>query len=125
MTDRNYGNYIRSYIRSYQQQLMQSKIDRQAEHRQQQTAIAQTAPINYVQTILTWWRSLPPETRQRPWLLEKIIAAAFTDPNRPPSGWRVGQALRRLGWQCKRDWSNAGKNRRYWLPPLPENDFDL
>ena len=82
-----------------------------------------TAPTNFGQTLLNWWRSMPPATRNHPWSLETIIAVAFHSHERRPSAWRVGQALRRMGWKTKRDWTNAGRNRRLWTPP--ENDFDL
>lgn len=73
-------------------------------------------PLDYVGTLRSWWNSLPPATRAHPWELKTIIAAAFAG-QRTPCRWLVGQALRSLGWVSKRDWTNAGRNRRQWVPP--------
>ena len=74
-------------------------------------------PLDYVGTVRRWWESMAPATRQHPWSIETVIAAAFKDPSKPPAVRLVAAALRSLGFCEKRDWTVAGRNRRYWTPP--------
>ena len=64
-----------------------------------------------------WWSSLPPIVQERKFRLAEI-AANLRGKFRPkPSAQHVAAALRVLGWQETRDWTTAGRNLRYWIPP--------
>jgi hypothetical protein len=73
--------------------------------------------LDYEKIVSDWWHSLVPATGTAPWSIETIAAAAFNGQPRPPALRFVAQALRQLGMVEKRDWTNAGRNRRLWYPP--------
>lgn len=80
--------------------------------------ILKTPPkLDYTKLIHDWWHSMAPATRNHPWSIETIMAAAFKDKPRRPALRCVAAALRTAGWTERRDWTRAGRNRRYWLPP--------
>ena len=66
------------------------------------------------QQITELMRGLPPRELNRPWLMEEFIARLDGRFKTNPHAMRVGEALRKLGWVRRRDWSQAGGGRRYW-----------
>ena len=66
------------------------------------------------QQINELMRSLPPRELNRPWLMEEFVARLDGRYKTNPHAMRVGEALRKLGWVRRRDWSTAGGGRRYW-----------
>ena len=66
------------------------------------------------QQITELMRSLPPRELHRPWLMEEFVARLNGRYKTNPHAMRVGEALRKLGWVRRRDWSQAGGGRRYW-----------
>ena len=59
--------------------------------------------------------TLPPAERQRRWTMAEFVARLSGRYTARPHPMRVGEALRALGWQQRRDWSNdGGGGRRYW-----------
>ena len=72
---------------------------------------------DYAKIISDWWDSMPPASRQHPWSLEVIAAAAFSKLTQPPALRKVAEALRAAGFTERRDWTRAGRNRRLWIPP--------
>ena len=73
--------------------------------------------LDYQKIVSRWWDSLAPAARNHPWSIETIAAAAFNGQPHPPALRFVARELRRLGMIEKRDYSNAGRNRRLWCPP--------
>ena len=74
---------------------------------------------DYIGTVTAWWNNQSPVVREHPWSINTIAAAAFAGSPRKPSIQRIAEALRRLGFSERRDWTKAGRNRRYWNPPNP------
>ena len=66
------------------------------------------------QQITELMRALPPRELNRPWLMEEFVARLDGRYRTNPHAMRVGEALRKLGWVRRRDWSQAGGGRRYW-----------
>ena len=61
--------------------------------------------------------SLPPASRDRPWSMEELVSRLRGRYRLKPHPMNIGAALRAIGWQRKRDWTNFGGGRRYWYPP--------
>lgn len=70
----------------------------------------------YVERIQTWVSQLPPVQRCRQFTIAEVIALACLQGHfRPNASQRsTGEALRRCGFKQKRDWTAAGRNKRYW-----------
>lgn len=81
--------------------------------------VVQTRNIadEYVERIQTWVDRLPPVQRCRQFTISEVIALATLPGHfRPNASLRyTGEALRRCGFKQKRDWTAAGRNKRYWL----------
>lgn len=75
--------------------------------------LAQYEPLE--DQIRRWWANLPECQKNRRFQLVEI-AANFRGKHKPKAALReVAAALRALGWREVRDWTNAGRNRRYWV----------
>ena len=75
--------------------------------------------LDYVEAISIWFNALAPTVRHRPYkLTEILVLAKLQGRYRDRPAMRViGDTLRKLGWSEHRDWTRAGRNRRYWMPP--------
>ena len=79
-----------------------------------------TMPISlidhYTHQITVWIASLNPLQLSRSYTLDEIIALAGLKGHYRirASNQFTGEALRRSGFTAKRDWSNLGRNSRYW-----------
>jgi hypothetical protein len=73
--------------------------------------------IDYAQVIREWFEAMPPASRQRRFTLEEICIRFKGMYKDRPAFRVIAAAMRRLGWTEGRDWTNAGRNRRYWVPP--------
>ncbi len=72
---------------------------------------------DYLNQIATWYKSLPPASKYRRYMMAEFTSQ-FAGAYRSHAAARsIAAALRTLGWIEKRDWTLAGRNRRYWLPP--------
>jgi hypothetical protein len=71
----------------------------------------------YVGLIQMWVNRLPPVQRYRQFTIDEVIAlATLTGHFRPAASLRyTGEALRRCGFVQKRDWTVAGRNKRFWV----------
>ena len=98
-------------------------ITRQIEHDKTaaKTKLRQRQQLDYACLIRTYIESLPPAIRVRRWRVDDFTHLF-------PARWRngatasrslIGAALRSLGFISRRDWTNAGRNTRYW--EVPEN----
>jgi hypothetical protein len=59
--------------------------------------------------------TLPPAQRDRAWSMEELVARLQGKYSASPHPMRIGQALRQLGWETRRDWSRDGGGRRVWV----------
>jgi len=79
-----------------------------------------TKPVSlidhYTHQITEWIASLNPLQRLRSYTLLEIIALAGLKGHyrERASNQFTGEALRKCGFVAKRDWSSAGRNRRWW-----------
>ena len=76
--------------------------------------------LDYKQLIQHWYDREPPALRDRKYSMTEFILR-FAGRFRPKPATRlIADALRELGWTEHRDWTRAGRNRRYWVPPACE-----
>ena len=68
------------------------------------------------QQINSLMQSLPPVVRFRPWTIQELRLRLKGRFKRYPSAGDIGLALQSLGWTRRRDWTNAGRGRRIWMP---------
>ena len=68
--------------------------------------------------IKRWWANLPPIMQQRPYQITEIAAQCRGRYRDKPALREVATALRVLGWSERRDWSVAGRNKRFWITTL-------
>ena len=61
--------------------------------------------------------SLPPSQRERSWLISDLQGRLQGRYKDRPSLGDLGLALRALGWDRVRDWTNSGGGRRLWSAP--------
>jgi hypothetical protein len=78
-----------------------------------------TGPIadGYVTQIKNWVQRLTPAQLGRGFSMEEVMTLAkLKGRYREQASVRyTGEALRRCGFKQKRDWTAAGRNKRYWL----------
>lgn len=74
-------------------------------------------PDEYTVRIQSWIANLPPVQLYRKFTIDEVIALATLPGHfRPTASLRyTGEALRRCGFIQKRDWTKAGRNKRYWV----------
>lgn len=113
--------FIREYVQRLQaeaERQRQLQAQREAEERhlrelEARAKLAQHEPLEA--QIRRWWANLPDCQKDRRFQLSEI-AAYCHGRYKPKAALRqVAAALRTLGWREVRDWTNAGRNRRYWF----------
>lgn len=74
-------------------------------------------PDCYVSQIMNWSRHLSAVQLSRKYSIEEVIAlACLRGRYRDHASVRyTSEALRRCGFKQKRDWTAAGRNKRYWV----------
>jgi hypothetical protein len=72
---------------------------------------------NYVIQIMSWTQRLAPAQLCRSYTLDEVMTlAGLKGRYRDHASVRyTGEALRRCGFVTKRDWSTAGRNKRFWV----------
>ena len=71
--------------------------------------------INQIESLML---NLPSAQRDRPWSMDEFVARLKGRYSARPHPMHIGEALRRLGWIARRDWSLDDGGRRVWLPPF-------
>ena len=79
---------------------------------------AQRAPDAPLKSIMAdWFESLPHVSRFRRFGLTEISDAMEDRTSHRHANKDLSAALLALGFTRGRDWTKAGKDSRYWLPP--------
>lgn len=73
--------------------------------------------IDYAEELRTWIESMPPANRSRRFVMDDFLTRFNGRYADTPAPRLIAEALRRVGFTERRDWSVAGRNRRYWLAP--------
>ena len=68
--------------------------------------------------IQRWWKNLPPVLQYRQYQITEIAIQCKGRYKGNPALREVAAALRALGWEQKRDWTNQGRNKRFWSPKI-------
>ena len=68
-------------------------------------------------SIDRWWHALPVVTRHRRFAMKEISDAVYAQTQHRYSWRDLAAALEELNWTTGRDWTRAGRNRRFWKPP--------
>jgi hypothetical protein len=63
-----------------------------------------------------WWVNLPPVMQNRRFQITEIAAQCRGRYRDKAAIREVAAALRVLGWRELRDWTSAGRNKRFWVP---------
>lgn len=71
-----------------------------------------------IEQIIDLMKTTPQHLLNRPWSMAELIARLEGKYRDRPHPQHVGQALRLIGWQSRRYWSNGWNGVRVWLPPL-------
>ena len=102
-------------LRAAIDQLKAEAITEQA--RSVQAEPSENIAEEYVERIQIWLDRLPPVQRTRKFSIAEVITLATLPGHYCPSASLryTGEALRRCGFKQKRDWTAAGRNKRYWL----------
>lgn len=66
--------------------------------------------------LAEWLESMPPDQRRRRFTLDEVerLAGLMGKHGGRAAHHHIAQVLRRLGFAHRRDWSAAGRNRRFW-----------
>jgi len=69
-----------------------------------------------VDRISLWINSMAPEQRKRRFSIDEVerLAGLVGKSGGSAAHHQIAQALRALGFQPCRDWTNAGRNKRFW-----------
>lgn len=72
---------------------------------------------SYVTQIMNWSQRLTPAQLGRRYSMEEVMTlAGLKGRYRDNASVRyTGEALRRCGFVTKRDWTSAGRNKRFWV----------
>jgi hypothetical protein len=62
-----------------------------------------------------WWVNLPPAMQNRRFQIAEIAAQCRGRYRDKAAIREVAAALRVLGWRELRDWTSAGRNKRFWV----------
>ena len=73
-----------------------------------------SSDLSVEEQLRNFFDSLPQRLLERPWAMAEITDKLVGKYRAHPHPQNVARALRRLGWVQKRDWTQAGKGRRYW-----------
>ena len=67
--------------------------------------------------IKTWSESMTPEQRKRRFTMEEIerLAGLVGKLGKGAAHHHIAQSLRAIGFVPRRDWTAAGRNKRYWI----------
>lgn len=102
---------------------LRQHIDKIKAEAQEINLRASTGPVKpislidrYVDQIKTWVESLNPLQLSRSYTLLEIIALAGLKGHyrMKASNQFTGEALRQFGFISQRNWTNSGRNKRYW-----------
>jgi len=82
-----------------------------------QTKITQRKSDQLCEKIMSWLDSMTPEQRVRRFTTYEVeCLAGLTGKNGVNvAHHHIGLALRNCGFRPKRDWTVAGRNKRYWI----------
>lgn len=75
-----------------------------------------THKYDYVVALRKHFNSLPPANISRRWTLDELCNILPGRYANKPAPRFIAAALRELGFTEHRDWTHAGRNRRYWMP---------
>lgn len=67
--------------------------------------------------IKTWSESMTPEQRKRRFTMEEIerLAGLMGKFGGRAAHHHIAQSLLAIGFDSRRDWTAAGRNKRYWI----------
>lgn len=91
---------------------------KQVFERNAKIAAARRAPQDPLARLISeWFDGLPPVTRHRRYQIAEIADVIQDRTGKRPANKNISAALLTLGFTRGRDWTRAGRDSRYWLPP--------
>lgn len=73
--------------------------------RRENREVCGTSIASQLETLM---RSLSPVQKDKPWSMDEFIARLHGRYSANPHPMHIGQALRSLGWEQRRDWTRDG-----------------
>ena len=70
-----------------------------------------------------WWNALPLVTRHRRYALTEISGALFIRTGNRLANRHITAVLESMAWTTGRDWTRAGRDRRYGLRATSEKEM--
>jgi len=107
---------MKPYIEALKAETVRRRIEdgaRRARERKE-VLVVQWEPLET--QIQRWWDNLPPTMQQRRFQIVEIAAHCHGRYRDKPALREVAAALRALCWKDVRNWTNAGRNSRFWEP---------
>lgn len=102
-------------------QILALKEEAQRQNQQPVIPITPTAPVNQsnalYEGVKNWKESMTPEQLKRRYSTTEVIQLANLRGKyrNMPARQEVAIALRKNGFEHKRSWTNANRNRRFWI----------
>ena len=95
-------------------QLAQLKADAEA---CRENVLLKSGADRSVHKINVWLKTMSLQQQYRKFTIDEVVTLAQLTGTyqASPAKREVAQALRALGFRPCRDWSTAGRNRRYWM----------
>lgn len=119
MPNKDQPPQLRSYIAD-----AIAKLRTQADEKKPQSLVRQKSAqtkkrieTDYAVLISEWFNSMPPAMRDRRFTTDELLARFSGRYRDKPACRMIAAALRANGFTSHRDWTSAGCNQRYWLPP--------
>lgn len=111
--------YLRDSVSRLIEQTAQRKETAKLVSQTEQSAVATNKRLETDYTVLigNWYKAIPPASRQRRYTTEELLTQFAGRYRDRPAIRMIAAALRANGFTSKRDWTVAGRNQRYWLPP--------
>jgi hypothetical protein len=112
-------SYIESLRKHVETHIEERELAKQQEALSRQTMQSLTKPLE--QQLIELLRTLSPDQLYRHWTMEDFVMRLKGRFRDRPHPQKVGEALRKLGWQRRRVYGAQGDGKRYWFPPAVNN----
>lgn len=94
--------------------LLKAQVQKTTKHSPTECYSGHQNPL--VEQISSWLETMAPEQKKRPFTTEEVecLAGLKGKHGGRPAHHHTAQALRVVGFQPCRDWTVAGRNKRFW-----------
>lgn len=94
------------------------QLRRQSDNKKPVTKTTKEEYTPLEEQITLLMSTLPLSMQQRNWSMSDLMGRLHGKFRAKPHAMKVAEALRKLGWTCRRDYSRAGGGARVWRQNL-------